>query len=81
MEEKTPTPETSLDVHGYSVIYDENSRIGIDYLNNLSYEEAKAIFDQSASSGETTFKDGNGYGYKLVCNYGDVTKYTITRKY
>jgi hypothetical protein len=76
MGEKIPE---SLSVQGHSVIYDESSRIGIDHLNSLSYEEAGKIFNQAGSNGSAPFKDGNGYGYDLVCNYDGT--YKIKRKY
>ena len=75
-EEKTPE---KLNGHGYSVIYDESSRIGIDYLYSLSYDEAVKIFNQAGASSSTSFNDKNGYGYDLVCNYNGT--YTIKRKY
>lgn len=68
-----------LDVHGHSVIYDDNSKIGTEHLNNLSYEETEKIFSEAATNGSTAFTDKNGYGYKLVCNYNST--YSITRKY
>lgn len=76
MGEKIPE---SLSVQGHSVISDESSKIGIDYLNSLNYEEAEKIFNQAGSSGSTSFKDENGYGYDIACNYDGT--YKIKRKY
>ena len=82
MDEKIPENkmQEKLEVHGYTVIYDENSRIGVDYLYGLSYEEATKIFERAAADGSTVFQDKNGYGYKLTCKYEDST-YTIEKKY
>lgn len=81
MDEKTPENKMdALQVHGYSVAYDEGSRIGIDYLSALSYEEAAKIFRNAAEQGIANFQDKNGYGYKLTCNYGQST-YTLEKKY
>jgi len=50
----------SLDVHGYSVSYDDSSKEGIDYLYNLSYEKAKALFEKAAVSGYKLSSSGGG---------------------
>lgn len=81
MEEKNAEQnDEKLSVHGHTVIYEENSRIGIDYLYNLSYEEAQKIFSKAATDGSAVFEDKSGNGFKLTNNYGQST-YTITRKY
>jgi len=68
----------NLNVHGYSVNYDNNSRWGVNYLLNLGYKEAKAFFEKAAINGFVQFDYQNG-GYKLVSNGGGI--YSLSKKY
>lgn len=68
----------SLEVHGnYLVNYDDQSRHGVDYLFNLSYEGAKAVFDKATATGKAEF-DYDGSGYKLKSD-GDT--FTLTKEH
>ena len=68
----------SLNVQGYSVSYDDGATDGINYLSNLSYDAAKALFDQAAINGSASFNSGGG-GYKIVPSGGGT--YTISKTY
>ena len=68
----------NLNVHGYLVNYSDSSKEGVNYLSNIGYDSAMAIFNKAIENGSTSFEYEGG-GYKLAWN-GE-SNYTISKKY
>ncbi len=68
----------NLNVHGYSVSFDDTSREGVHHLINSGYDQVKSLFDQAASNGSTSFEYEGG-GYKLTWTGSET--YSVSKKY
>lgn len=67
------------DVHGHSVIGEDDALAGINYLDHkLDYQEAEAFFNQAHWRGSVEFEDDKGKNYTLTRN-SDAT-YTVTKR-
>lgn len=68
----------SLNVQGYSVNYDDDSKLGMDYLFSLSYVDLKTLLEKAEVNGSAPFTYGSG-GYKIASNGGDI--FTLSKSY
>ena len=68
----------NINIHGYSVSFDDASRECVNHLINSDYAQAKALFDKAVANGSTTF-EWEGGGYKLA--WTGSGSYTISKKY
>lgn len=65
-------------VHGFSVIYEQNTIEGIRYLrDDLDFNEARVFFDQARARGFSKFEDDEDRQYTLFYKGGT---YTLTRR-
>lgn len=65
-------------VHGFSVIYEEKAKTGIEYLrDDLDYKEARVFFDQARQRGSAPFEDDEDRQYTLFYKAGT---YTLARR-
>ncbi len=64
----------SVDLHGYSV---EGDPAGLHYLENLKYEELKAVVDEIRSKGKSNFEYSDK-NYEVVYN-SFAGKYVVAR--
>ncbi len=69
---------SSINVHGYSVSYDEASRECVNHLINSDYAQTKALFDKAVADGSTSF-EWEGGGYKLT--WIGSGSYSLSKKY
>lgn len=63
-------PNTT-NVHGFTVVYEENARPGVDYLmSDLDSNEARVFFDQARLKGSAPFEDDSERQYTLIYQGG-----------
>ncbi len=61
--------KTYRTIHEHDVYYESDEHdisYGLDYLSNLSYDEAKVFFDQAYDNGDASFEDSSHYRYALM---------------
>ncbi|MFA6354283.1 MAG: hypothetical protein WCX12_01200 [Candidatus Paceibacterota bacterium] len=62
------------DVHGFVVVYEENSREGVAYLrDDLDLNEARVFFDQAKIKGSAEFEDDDDRPFTLSYHDGEYT--------
>ena len=67
-------------VYGFWVIFEEEFRPGINYLeNDLQINEAKTIFNAAKQNGFAEFEDDSDRDWTLLYNKNDYT-YTLIKR-
>ncbi|MFN3301525.1 MAG: hypothetical protein ACK413_00650 [Patescibacteria group bacterium] len=70
-------------VHGAIVYYEDNAKIGIEYLSyDLQFEEAAVFFRYAKTFQPAPFEvDRNGVEYQFTLRYNKDGTYTLERRY
>jgi len=69
-----------VNVHGFTVEYEENLRAGIEYLKyDLDFNEAKIFFEAARRHGKADFEDDADRDWRLIYNRSKGI-YTLVRR-
>jgi hypothetical protein len=63
-----------VEIHGFTVAYEENSREGVAYLrDDLDANEARVFFDQAKMKGSAEFEDDDDRQFTLSYHENEYT--------